>query len=210
VTLPTADTSGAGATSDQKPLGATAGPPGVPRYRSMAALVSPEPIAAEQLAAVLAQHRAFLDAGGGGGRWETLVTTADYEIGVVFGVYVGPKPAAGAQARLAHQRLEGVDLRGLNLPYADLCGCVARGQDLSDANLSGSLIIDGDFSHSSFRAANLAHADLSRTDLRDCDFGGADLTGADLEKADLTGADLRGARLDGARWPGAVLDSVRW
>ena len=86
---------------------------------------------------------------------------------MVVGVYTGPTAAAtsGEQADLGHQRLDGLDLRGLVLPYADLTACSARGQDLSHADLSGSLAIDSDFSGASFQSARLAGADFSRAEL---------------------------------------------
>jgi hypothetical protein len=182
---------------------------GVTRYRAMAALVASEPLRPDALAELLAQHAEFIESGGGGGRWETMVTTADPEVGVVFGVYLGPKTASGRQASLAHSRLEGLDFRAVQLPYADLCGSFGRRQDLTGANLAGSLLVDSDFAGAIFDGADLSGADLSRAELMGCSFRGANLRGADLEKADLTGADLTGADLAGARTPGTLWDHPR-
>ena len=183
-------------------------PRGVTRYRTMADFVASQPVDPEDFAEVLAQHAQFIAGGGGGGRWETMITTADVDAAIVFGIYVGPKVIAGEQAVLAHSRLEGVDLRAVQLPYADLCGVYGRGQDLSGANFSGSLLTDSDFQGANFDGADLSGADFSRAELMGCTFRAANLSGADLEKADLTGADLSGADVTGAKWPGAIVERV--
>jgi uncharacterized protein YjbI with pentapeptide repeats len=181
------------------------------RYQMMAALVDEEPLAADEFAQIVAQHREFIASGGGGGSWQTFVTQDNTETGIVLGVYVGQEnaEAAGAQAKLSHKRLDGLDLRGVELPFADLCGVSCRGQDLRGANLSGSLITDADFVGSKFQEADLAGADFSRTDLTGCDFRKANLAGADMENADLSGADLRGANVKGARFTGAKMEETR-
>jgi uncharacterized protein YjbI with pentapeptide repeats len=182
---------------------------GLPRYLTMAALTASHPMPAEEFAAALALHHDFIASGGAGGHWDIIVTTPDLETGIVLGIYTSPTATSGEQADFGHQRLDGLDLRGLVLPYADLTACSARGQDLAHADLSGCLAIDSDFSGASFRAARLVAVDFSRAELAGCDFSAADLTNADFENADLTGADLRGARLEGARVPGALLTGAR-
>lgn len=182
---------------------------GVTRYRAMPAMVASTPLDAADFAETVAAHAEFIAGGGGGGRWETLITTADQDAAIVFGIYIGPKTTSGQQAALAHSRLDGLDLRGVQLPFADLCGCYGRGQVLSGANLAGSLLVDSDFVGANFEGANLAGADLSRADLMRCSFRGANLRGTDFEKADLSGADLRGADTEGAKWPSTILVGVR-
>lgn len=181
---------------------------GLTRFPTMTQMVASLPLDPDDFAATLAAHAEFIAGGGGGGRWETMITTADEAAAIVFGMYLGPKTATGAQANLAHSRLEGLDLHGVQLPFADLCGSYGRGQDLAGANLAGSLLVDSDFVGANFEGANLAGADLSRAELRHCCFRNANLRGADLEKADLTGADLRGADTEGAQWPGAITDGL--
>jgi Pentapeptide repeats (8 copies) len=183
----------------------------VTRYQMMAILVDQKPLAADEFAKIVAQHRKFIASGGGGGCWHTFVTEGDAETGVVLGVYVGQEndEATGVQAELSHKRLDGLDLRGVELPFADLCGVSCRGQDLRGANLSGSLITDADFAGSNFQKADLSGADFSRTDLTGCDFRKANLSGTDFENADLSGADLRGANVKGTRFPGAKMDETR-
>jgi uncharacterized protein YjbI with pentapeptide repeats len=79
----------------------------------------------------------------------------------------------GARAKLAHARLDRLNLVGRNLAEADLSGA-----SLQNANLRG---------------ANLAHASLYCADLSGCD-----LRGARLDHADLRGASFRGANLSRA------------
>jgi uncharacterized protein YjbI with pentapeptide repeats len=180
------------------------------RYKMMAVLVQQEPLAVERFAEVLEKHHQFTASGGGGGRWETFVTPDDVESGLIIGVYVGQqgKETEGEQAQLEHNRLDGLDLRGVELPYANLCGVSCRGQDLSGANLEGSLITDSDFANSCFRGARLAKADFSRSELTHCDFREADLSCTDLDYADLSGSDLSGAKLDGAKLSKAKMEGV--
>jgi hypothetical protein len=180
------------------------------RYNMMRLLVEKNPLSAEEFAQIVKQHQEFIASGGGGGRWQTFVTPGDTETGVVLGVYTDQpnKDTAGAQAQLEYKRLDGLDLRGIALPYANLCGVSCREQDLRGANLEGSLITDSDFSGSNFQKANLRSADFSRADLMNCDFRDADLSNTDFENADLTGSDMRGASIVGARFTNAVMDGV--
>lgn len=184
------------------------------RYQMMSLLMDKNPMPRDQFDAQLAAHAAFIGAGGGGGRWATFVTAGGFELGVVLGVYipVGDRVTVGSQAQLGNKRLDGLDLRGVELPYANCCGLSCQYQDLSDANLQGSLLVDADLIGSVLRGANLRDADLSRSQLVGCDLRDADLTGADLENADLRDADLTGAILKDARWNGAYvqLPGVDW
>jgi uncharacterized protein YjbI with pentapeptide repeats len=172
----------------------------------MPLLTAETPMPRADFEAALAAHQEFVSSGGAGGRWETVVTDANPETGVVFGVYLGAAGAAGEQADLGHQRLEGLDLRAVALPFADLTGCVCMHQDLSGADLRGSLCIDADFTGTNFSGARLARADFSRSELAGCNFRDAELTNADFENANLTGADFRGAKLASTRFTDAVLE----
>jgi uncharacterized protein YjbI with pentapeptide repeats len=165
-------------------------------YQLMWEIAEDSPLSQEQLAAIAKKQQAFLAAGGGGGTWEPLITS-----GMVFAVYRGP---AGNEAELRYKKIEGIELRGLVLPYSEWIGSLCRGQDLGGADLTGSILTDADFTGTSFRGAKLARTDFSRSKLVNCDFRGANLTGADLENADLSYADLRGATLDGIKTPGTV------
>ena len=186
---------------------ATAPEPSPARYPAMAALVDKTPLALEVFADVLAQHRVFIDSGGGG-VWETFRTPSETD-SIIFGVYQAVAEAAeGTQADLSLKRLDGLVLRGVALPYANLCGVWCRGQNLRGANLEGILATDSDFTGSNFHHATLAAADFSRAELARCDFRGANLSHTDFERADLSGADLRGATLDGASFLDATMKDV--
>ncbi|MEX2681272.1 MAG: pentapeptide repeat-containing protein [Candidatus Sigynarchaeota archaeon] len=169
--------------------------------RLMWEIAEDSPLSQEQLDAIVKKHQAFIASGGGGGTWETLLAA-----GVVFAIYRGP---AGNEAELRYKKIEGLALHGLVLPYSEWIGSLCRGQDLSGADLTGSVLTDADFTGTSFRNAKLSRDDFSRSKLVHCDFRGADLSGTDLENADLSFADLRGARLDDAKTPGTNFTSAR-
>ena len=74
------------------------------------------------------------------------------------------------------------------------------GADLTDANLSGALLI----------GANFTKADLTRANLRGVGIMIADFTNADLTDADLSGADwgaFLGPTLTDAVLAGTIVDS---
>ncbi len=96
-------------------------------------------------------------------------------------------------ARLAGQRLEGVDFR-----EADLAGAVLERSDLYKANGS----------QASFRRARLAGATLHRAIFLETDFSQADLTAVDFSSSDLRGAVFHEARLHQAELIGARLDGA--
>jgi hypothetical protein len=182
------------------------------RYPMMRSLMASEPLAAASFAETLAAHARFLAGNGGGGSWTTL-SVGEGDAMLVFGVYLGggakEDETGGAQAKLSHSNLTGLDLRGVRLAYGDLAGTLGRDQDCTGADLEGLLAIDADYSGTTFYQANLAHADFSRSDLIGCDFRLADLRGTDFEECDLTGADFRGANLEGARFPRARLAGAK-
>lgn len=189
-------------------------PPHPVRYEMMTLLVDQDPMPQQLLDRVLAAHAAFIEAGGGGGLWQTFSTAGGFELGTILGVYIpdGAKVTTGSQAQLSHKRLDGLDLRGVQLPYANCCGVWCQNQDLSGANLQGGLWVDVDLTGSVLRGANLRHVDFSRSQLVGCDLRDADLTGADLENVDLREASLSGALLHGVRLKGAYirLPGVNW
>ncbi len=175
-----------------------------PRWGAMlmnSLAVQMPPITTAELAAAVERQREFATRGGDSRAW----APARCEGGLHLASLPGPGPRP---ATLAYTNFAGADLRRLSLPWADLTGSSARGQDLSGACLSHGMLIDADFTAASLRGARLSHADLSRARLVGCDLREADLTGADLERADLTRADLRGARREGARLDGARLDGA--
>ena len=179
----------------------------LPRYKAMALLVDQSPLDPEAFATILEQHREFIASGGGGGRWLTLVTEDDPATGLIMGLYEGEqnKDAKGAQANLEHKRLDGLDLRGVQLPYANLLGVSARAQNFKSANLAGSLATDADFTGANFEGANLSGADFSRSELSGCNFRGANLANTDFQNADLSAADLSEANTIGTSFIDALL-----
>jgi uncharacterized protein YjbI with pentapeptide repeats len=137
--------------------------------------------------------------------------------------------------------LSGADLQAVNAVGTDFCGgtategggiksggnrCETKFNDatLTDANLSGAVLVGADLSDALLclekdevftesqcpnlagaylNTANLKGANLSEANLRGADLSGADLTDSDLSKADLTGADLTRAQTAGADFRGA-------
>ncbi len=170
----------------------------------MRALAAGSPMTAEALRGALAAHAEFLAVNDRRGVWHTFAAG-----GTVIGVFTGGAEGASGQAALSHQRLEGVDLRGVVLACADLVGVHCVGQDLGGADLEGALCTDADFSGSDFTGANLARADFSRSCLAGCVLRDADLSGTDFQDADLSGAELEGALTTGARFKDTALDGAR-
>lgn len=76
------------------------------------------------------------------------------------------------------------------------CGCIAgkdfNGQDLSNKNLRGIVILDSNLNN-----ANLSKADLTGANLRTVSFVGADLSNADLKLVYSTGVDFSNANIKG-------------
>jgi len=166
------------------------------------------PLSADAFKEILVAHELFLATGGSGGQWRVFITS-----GTVYGIYTQVEQSSlpqGKQALFDMLHLDkGIDLQELSLPYSSWCGCWARGQDFSDANLVGALLCDANLERAIFADANLSGADFSRANLRHASFMNANLVGADFENTDLTGADFTGAIIDKARFPGAVLHGVR-
>lgn len=172
---------------------------------------SDAPLATDVLEGRLAEHAAFLAAGGGGGTWELLSVA-----GLPMCIYRGGAPggargdgSAGTQLVLRHTQIAaGTALHGRALASADLSGCAAEGVDFGGSTLDGSVAVDGFFAGADFSRCSLRGVDFSGSDLRGARFVDADLTDADFEQADCTGADFSGANVEHARFPGALLDGV--
>lgn len=144
-------------------------------------------ISPKQWEATLKDHAAFLAGGGGGGKWQTM-SVGEGPGGLVLGVYLGPKSELGKQAAVSQSNLEDLDLKRVELPYANILGVKCCKRDFEGANLEGSLFTDSDFTGTSFKNANVSKADFSRSVMVDCDFTGANVTGTDFENVDLTNA----------------------
>lgn len=90
-----------------------------------------------------------------------------------------------------------------------------RGQNFSDADLSGANLSYCFLQEASFRNSKLVNADLMNADMRAVTLTGADLTDASLEHANLAGADLQGSRLvrtrlEGVRFGGGLRDNLAY
>ncbi len=166
-------------------------------------------LAGQELAAALAQHKQFLDAGNREGDWQLLsVSGLPLCIYQVYGQSEENK--VGAQLVLRMKQIPvGESLHGRDIGYADLSGSICRGVDFGKAVLDGCAAVDAFFDGAKFDGASLRKIDFSGSSLRGCSFVGADLRGADFEHTDLTGSDFSGAILTGARFPGAILDAVK-
>ena len=120
---------------------------------------------AEELAQVLASHKAYLAREGG-------------------------QRANLSAADLSYANLRYANLSDADLSYADLSDADLRYANLSAANLS-----DADLSDADLRYANLSDANLSDADLSDANLSAADLSYADLRAANLSAANLHDADL---------------
>ncbi|MEM1319270.1 MAG: pentapeptide repeat-containing protein [Bacteroidota bacterium] len=160
----------------------------------------------QELSQCIIAHHQFLNSGGAGGSWKTLLVN-----GLVLGFYSGAEGRRGKQASFEHRCLTGLTgLAGQQLPYANCCGTLAEGLDATAADLSYCLFSDAWLPKATFDEALLRQSDFSRAHLVGASFAGADLRRADFENCDLRGADFSGALLAGARFPGANLEGVKY
>ena len=115
---------------------------------------------------------------------------------------------------------DGVSLRGLDapsaelvdiqLPKANLSKANLRECDLSNANLSYANLDNANLLQAQLSGANLSHAKLgfavlSQANLSSANLSNANLICADLSNANLSGANLKDASLSGANLSGAYL-----
>ncbi|MBE9226678.1 pentapeptide repeat-containing protein [Phormidium sp. LEGE 05292] len=115
---------------------------------------------------------------------------------------------------------DGVSLRGLdtpgaelvdiNLPKANLSSADLSATDLTNANLSYANLDNANLNQSKLSGANLSHANfgfakLNQANLSSANFSNANLICADLTQANLSGANLKNASLSGANLEGAYL-----
>jgi uncharacterized protein YjbI with pentapeptide repeats/uncharacterized RDD family membrane protein YckC len=91
---------------------------------------------------------------------------------------------------------------------ADLSQVQMQQANLTDANLSRTVMNRSDLSRAILNRANLANTRLIDANLSSTQLVGADLTGAALENASLTGADLSDAKLNEADLYAARLSRV--
>jgi len=165
--------------------------------------MSENAITSDELQIICNEHDLFLQNGGIGGSWQTILVS-----GLVIGVYFGANSTVGKQAALNGKRIENVMIKPLKLPYTNGVGLICKNQNLCNSDFHKSLFTDCIFENSCFENANLQGVDFSRSNLRNCSFKNADLSFADFENCDCTGTDFRGAKLHDSRFPGAILLNI--
>jgi uncharacterized protein YjbI with pentapeptide repeats len=92
-----------------------------------------------------------------------------------------------------------------SLEKANLANAKLPHQELAYINLKGAYLRNVDF-----EGAKLVYAELENAVLIDANLRDADLSSCDLENADLKNADLRGASLGGANLKGANLTNAKF
>jgi hypothetical protein len=130
-------------------------------YAAMRALAeaSEAPTGAE-LDAIRGAHRQWLDSGGGYADLATAWSRERWRVlnasGYSLAVYEGPQGTMGTQASLRSRVLFALELREIDLPWADLTAVVAEDADLSGANVVGSTMTDSHLSRIDLSGAQLA------------------------------------------------------
>ncbi len=162
---------------------------------------------------IMANHKKFLESGVEGGRWEILSLTEDLILGIYLKHSKQTKPNTPSdrkdQALLSLHNLEKLELKNINLSYANCAQVYAEKKDWLNSNLEGSLFVDSILNESIFKNANLNRVDFSRSDMINCDFQGATLKHADFENCNLTGANFKGCIIDdGTSFRNAILENA--
>jgi hemoglobin-like flavoprotein/uncharacterized protein YjbI with pentapeptide repeats len=103
-----------------------------------------------------------------------------------------------SKANLSAANLSETDLSKANLSYANLDNA-----NLSQAKLSGANLSHAKLGFARLGQANLSSANLSSANLICADLSNANMSGANLKNASLSGANLDGAYLSGANLKGA-------
>lgn len=111
-----------------------------------------------------------------------------YELGLIGGY-----DAQAQRPRAAVVKLEGADLRDIELPHANLGWVHLVACYLDRANFEGSFLGQANLGASDLPGANLSQATLTGANLYLCDLQGANLAGADLVEARVNEAQLAAA-----------------
>jgi uncharacterized protein YjbI with pentapeptide repeats len=119
----------------------------------------------------------------------------------------GKRPPDDFLTQSSRPSLCKADLRGANLPAANLGGADLREANLRGANLPKADLGRANLRGADVRGANLPGANLGEADLREANFGGANLTDADLGRANLANVNLSAANLANAK--GLTCDQIR-
>jgi uncharacterized protein YjbI with pentapeptide repeats len=162
-----------------------------------------EPLTKNQFEEILAQHKLFIESGGRGGNWQSLVVA-----GLTFALYSGANASQGKQASFLNNNLSELTFNCLNLECCDFINIYCPNGRFENSNLSNSILIDSMLMIADFSGANLSNCDFSRAKMTNCRFVDANLSGCDFENCDLSFSNFMGANTSGARFPGAILDNV--
>lgn len=158
------------------------------------------------LAALVVPAALWLATVGAGG---FLLATASADR-IVNGCRILDNPTREKHTDCPGHHLRGVDIRYLNLWYANL-----RGADLARANLNYvsaryANLRGADLSHASMYVVVLIRAELNGANLPYANLSRDTLTNADLRDADLSHANLREANLRNANLLGAFLRDAKF
>jgi uncharacterized protein YjbI with pentapeptide repeats len=159
----------------------------------------------DELDKILLEHKYFMDSGGLGGNWETLLVAQ-----LVMGVYYGATNTSGKQADFYNKKLLNLKLQNQNYSTANFIASIGEGVDISFSQMENCIFTDAFWKEANFEGCNLKRTDFSRTDLRNCNFRNCNLDNTDFENCNCEGADFTGASLIGSRFPGAILKNVRY
>ena len=170
--------------------------------RSMAEGASP--FTEEEIAALLAEHTAFINSGGGGSGFERL-----HIGGMPMNIYHG-NGSAGKQleVRMKHFAPD-TNLEAAQMTYADFSGCLAEEVNFQKAVLDYSLLTEAFLAGANFDNCSAVGTDFTGADLTGASFVNADLRNADFEICNCTGVDFTGANIEGALFKGTTLDGIR-
>ena len=100
------------------------------------------------------------------------------------------------------------NLAGIELPRADLECCNLAGTNLEGANLRGANLVGANLAGANLNHADLVGSDLSTADLRAATLRGTNLSGANLWETDLSNAEMRWAEFDQAQLAGSKLSQT--
>ena len=139
--------------------------------------------------------------------WTGRETKGEPELKAITGANVEYKNLhylQGYKSFLVNARMEGADLKGAVLAFADLRGSNLNGSQAIDADLTGAKVSSIDtpsrlnfanYERAVFKDASLRGATFFHTGLKGANFEGADLSGADFTGSDVTAKQLELAKM---------------
>jgi BTB/POZ domain-containing protein KCTD9 len=128
-----------------------------------------------------------------------------YEAWKVIDAAYGRKNSYARIQALQDLNEDGISLKGLDMPRAELREINLRKANLLGANFQKADLLEANLYKADLRAANLQRSNLQRANLKK-----ADLRAANLREANLLGADFQEANLKAAEFQGAKLRAVNF